>query len=196
MYTLIGHHKSRAFRVQWMLEEAGLDYTHVAARPHEDEVKALNPSGKIPVLVDGEDVLTDSLAIMTYLGDKHHVLTAPAGTLDRARQDAMSNLLNDEFDALIWTASRHTFVLPEEHRLPAIKDSLRWEFKRNARRLSASLGDKPFLCGDQITIPDIIAGHCLGWAIAARFPHDDANLNAYLGRLRARPAFRKAAGGR
>ena len=196
MYKLIGHHKSRAFRVLWMLEEAGLEYTHVPAPPRAPEVKAFNASGKIPVLVEGDNVLTDSVAIITYLGDKHHVLTAPAGTVERARQDAMSNLLNDEFDALLWTASRHTFVLPEEHRMPAIKDSLRWEFQRNARRLSKDLGEKPFLCGDQMTIPDIIAGHCFGWAISARFPQEDANLSAYLGRLRERPAFKRAAAAR
>ena len=81
MYTVVGATKSRAFRVMWMLEELGQDYTQIAAGPRTPEAMKYNPSGKIPALIDGDDILTDSVAIMTYLGDKHQQLTAPAGTV-------------------------------------------------------------------------------------------------------------------
>ena len=84
MYTVIGGTKSRAFRVMWMLEELGQPYTLNPAAPRSEEARKYNPSGKIPALVDGDEVLTDSLAIMTYLADKHGALTAPAGTPERA----------------------------------------------------------------------------------------------------------------
>ena len=100
MYTVIGGTKTRAFRVMWMLEELGQPYDLNPAAPRSDEARKYNPSGKIPALVDGDEVLTDSVAVMTYLADKHGALTAPAGTPARARQDAMTFWLIDEFDAV------------------------------------------------------------------------------------------------
>jgi glutathione S-transferase len=193
MYTVIGTTKSRALRVLWMLEELGQPYDHVPAGPRSEDARRHNPSGKIPaLLVDGQ-AITDSVAIMTYLGDRHGALTFPAGTLDRARQDGFTHLINDEFDALLWMAGRHSFVLPEEMRLPAIKESLRWEFDRSATRLGETLGDGPFLMGGTMTIPDILLAHCMRWAAAANFPVTDARIIAHRDRMLARPAFQRAA---
>lgn len=192
MYKVIGATKSRAFRVMWMLEELGQDYEHIPAAPQSDEVKAYNPSGKIPALVDGDAVLTDSVAIMTYLADKHSALTAPAGTPERAKQDAMTFWLLDEFDAILWMAAKHTFVLPEDKRVPQVRDALMFEFERSAATLSGRL-DGPFLMGDDITVPDLLACHCLNWAMGAKFPRTDDKLFAYGKALRDRPAFLAAA---
>ncbi|TMM52401.1 glutathione S-transferase family protein [Sulfitobacter sabulilitoris] len=192
MYKVIGTGKSRAFRVMWALEELGQPYDVIDAGPRSEEAKTYNPSGKIPALVDNDAVLTDSVAIMTYLADKHGGLTAAAGTVARARQDAMTLWLIDEFDAVLWAAAKHSFVLPEEHRNLTIKDTLKYEFERSAKQLSNRLeGD--FLMGDKITIPDILAVHCLNWAMGAKFPRVDDKLFAYAQSLRERPAFQAAA---
>ncbi|MFG6583988.1 glutathione S-transferase family protein [Sulfitobacter sp. 1A12779] len=188
MYTVIGGTKTRAFRVMWMLEELGQPYDLNPAAPRSDEARKFNPSGKIPALVDGDEVLTDSVAIMTYLADKHGALTAPAGTPARARQDAMTFWLIDEFDAVLWAAAKHSFVFPEEARVPAIKDSLKAEFERAASILSDRL-EGPFLMGDQITLPDLLAVHCINWSIGAKFPRVDDKLNLWAKSLRERPAF-------
>ena len=188
MYTVIGGTKTRAFRVMWMLEELGQPYDLNPAAPRSDEARKYNPSGKIPALVDGDEVLTDSVAVMTYLADKHGALTAPAGTPARARQDAMTFWLIDEFDAVLWAAAKHSFVLPEEARVPAIKDSLKAEFERAASTLSDRL-EGPFLMGDQITLPDLLAVHCINWSIGAKFPRLDDKLNLWAKSLRERPAF-------
>ncbi|WP_299619633.1 glutathione S-transferase family protein [uncultured Tateyamaria sp.] len=193
MYRAIGTVKSRAFRVLWMLEELGQDYDLIAAAPRSDEARKYNPLGKIPALVDGDDVLTDSVAIMTYLADKHGALTAPAGTPARAQQDAMTLWLVDEMDALLWTAAKHSFALPEAMRVPDIIPALHKEFARNAEGLTKRLGDQEFLMGDAISVPDLLAVHCLGWAFGAGFPALPDPLKAYSKRLRARPAFRAAA---
>ena len=191
MYTVIGGTKTRAFRVMWMLEELGQPYDLNPAAPRSDEARKYNPSGKIPALVDGDEVLTDSVAIMTYLADKHGALTAPAGTPARARQDAMTFWLIDEFDAVLWAAAKHSFVLPEEARVPAIKDSLKAEFERAASTLSDRL-EGPFLMGDEITLPDLLAVHCINWSIGAKFPRVDDKLNLWAKSLRERPAFMAA----
>ncbi|MEX0371512.1 MAG: glutathione S-transferase family protein [Tateyamaria sp.] len=193
MYRVIGTVKSRAFRVMWMLEELGQEYELVAATPRSDTARKFNPLGKIPALVDCDDILTDSVAIMTYLADKHGGLTAPAGTAARARQDAVTLWLIDEVDALLWTNSKHSFVLPEKLRVPSVEKTLHKEFERNAQTFARMLDDAgEFIMGDGISLPDLLAVHCFGWAFGAGFPPLPDTVKAYTKRLRARPAFRAA----
>lgn len=191
MYKVIGPTRSRTFRVMWMLEELGQAYEHLPHAPRSPEAQAFNPLGKVPALVDGEAVLTDSVAIMTYLADKHGALTAPAGTVARARQDAMTFWLIDEMDALLWTAAKHSFALPEAQRLPGIKESLMVEFSAAAEILTERLSG-PFLMGEEISLPDLLAVHCLNWSVGAAFARLPDDLHAYAKRLRERPAFQAA----
>ncbi len=191
MYTVVGTAKSRAFRVMWMLEELGQSYDIIPAGPRTDEAKKYNPSGKVPALIDGDDVLTDSVAIMQYLADKHGALTAPAGTVARAKQDAMLFWLIDEFDAVLWAAAKHSFVFPKDKRVPEIKPSLRAEFDRAATGLSERL-DGPFLMGAEITVPDLLAVHCINWSIGAGFERVEGALGKWASQMRQRPAFKAA----
>ena len=192
MYKVLGTANTRAFRVMWMLEELDQPYDHVPAAPQSDGVVAFNPSGKVPVLIEDGTPITDSTAIIQYLSDRHGALTHKAGTIERARQDSLTQFLLDEFDAVLWTAARHTFVLPEELRVSAIKDTLRWEFQRSQQILKQRAGNGPFLMGEMVTVPDIILTHCLGWAQAARFPLMDCWDQNYLVKMRARPAYLRA----
>ena len=191
MYKVYGNVQSRALRVLWMLEEIGEPYEFIDAGPRSDTVMALNPSGKIPVLQDGDAILTDSAAILTYLADKHGKLTFPAGTIKRAHQDALTHTILDEMDAVLWTAARHSFVLPEDQRVAGVKPSLRWEFERNLDRLANRLNG-PFLMGDRMTIADILCTHCLNWAHGAKFPVQNETMLAYAKALRDRDAFKRA----
>ncbi|MEO9894879.1 MAG: glutathione S-transferase family protein [Paracoccaceae bacterium] len=194
MYKVIGTNKSRAFRVTWALEELGQDYEHVACAPRSEQAKLHNPLGKIPALVDGDSVLTDSTAIVTYLADKHGGLTAKAGTVSRAHQDAMTMWVIDEMDALLWSHSKHTRVLPEEQRVAEVGPAVRLEFEHSLATLAERLGDKPFLMDETLTVPDIFATHCIGWSVLAGFPPLPDALKAYSKRMRARPAYKAAAG--
>ncbi|WP_417626025.1 glutathione S-transferase family protein [Pararhodobacter aggregans] len=190
-YTLIGAASTRAGRALWMLEELGVPYEHVGVKPHAEEVTRHYPRGKVPVLlVDGEP-LTDSTAIIQYLADAHGRFTAAAGTLDRARQDAMLHLILDEFDAVLWTSARHSFILPAERRVPAVKDSLRWELSVNQASLVRRMGDRPFVTGDDFTVADIVLAHCLIWARAAKFEITEPALQDYAKRIAERPAFQR-----
>lgn len=192
MYKLVGNRATRAFRPLWMLEELGVPYDHIPAAPRSDEVRVFSPSGKVPVLVDGSDVIPDSTAILTYLTDKHGAFTHPAGTVNRAKQDAWTFRILDEVDAILWTAARHSFILPEAERVPAVKDSLKTEFSRNLDRIADEM-TSDYLVGDDPTVPDFVMAHCLGWARNAKFPDAPEALVAYLRRLRDRPAFQRAA---
>ena len=192
MYTVIGSTQSRTARVLWMLEELGQPYRHVPAQPRSEGVVSVNPSGKVPVLIcDGTPIL-DSTAIIQFLADRHGAFTCTAGSIDRARQDSLTQFLLDEFDSALWMAARHSFILPAEMRQAAIKDSLKWEFARSQKTLAARMGDGRFLMGAEMTVPDFILTHCGSWAKAARFPVIEPKLSAYLDRMQARPALRRA----
>lgn len=190
MYKVIGSKKTRTMRVLWMLEELGQPYDHLSDAPRSDAVTQLNPSGKVPVLVDGTHVLTDSTAILTYLADKHSMLTYPAGTVARAHQDSLTQMVLDELDAILWTAARHSFILPEEMRLPQIKDSLRWEWTRSLDRLADRING-PFLTGDTMTVSDIICAHCLYWGTSIKFEVTPEPLQAFQKQMLARPAIQR-----
>lgn len=192
MYEVIGTSASRTLRVLWMLEEMGVPYTHVPAAPQSDEVLAVNPSGKIPVLRGGDAVLTDSVAIMTYLGDRHGKLSYQAGTIERAHQDARTHQILDDIESLLWITARHTFVLPPDHRLPGIKEAMKWEYARNIAGLSKALHG-PYLMAERLTIPDLLLAHCLIWAERAKFPSPGARLSDFRARMEARPTFQRAA---
>lgn len=191
MYQVIGKLSNRAFRVVWMLEELGQPYELLVTNPHEEAATANNRSGKVPVLLVAGEPITDSSAILQYLADVHKRFTFPAGSLNRARQDALVHQVNDEMDALLWTGTKHMFLLPEEQRMPEIRNSLKWEFRKSIDTLAAALGNKDYLMGDEITVPDILAAHCLNWAFGAKYPVENEVVLAYGKRMRARPAFRK-----
>ncbi|MCT4559208.1 MAG: glutathione S-transferase family protein [Pelagimonas sp.] len=191
-YTLYGKTNTRAFRVVWMLAELGLDYEHVQEGPHGASIREISPLGKIPVLKDGDAVIPDSGAILTYLADKHGRFTAPAGTPERGQQDAMTFRILDELDAVVWTAARHSFVLPEEERVKAVKATCAAEFTRNIARICDEMkGD--YLMGDELTVPDILLVHCSSWARMAKFPEMPENFKPYFKRIKERPGFQAAA---
>ena len=192
MYTVIGTVASRAMRVIWMLEELEQPYELVPANPHAPEILAHHPDGKVPaLLVDGEALL-DSVAITQFLADRHNALTYPAGSIARAKQDSLTQFCVDEIEGALWTAAKNSFVHPEDKRTPAVKETCRYEFALAMKRLERRLGDGPFIMGDQMTVPDILIGHCSGWARVAKFEIPDGPVRDYFRRLVARPAFQRA----
>ncbi len=193
MYKIYGSVRSRAMRALWTAEELNVDYEFVEAAPRSPEAKAINPSGKVPFMMADDQIIPDSVAIMTYLADKHGSLTAPAGTIARAQQDSFVQLVNDEIDSLLWTAARHSFILPEDHRVPAIKESLKWEFATTQNTVADRMNaDGPFVAGAEISIADILLSHCVGWASNAKFDVTNERLIDHNAMMRARPAFKRA----
>jgi len=194
MITLYGKDGSRAFRVKWLLHELGADFAHIPATPHSEEVRALNPLGQVPVLTDGDQVLTDSLAILHYLADRAGQFTYAPGTADRARMEAQINFVLTEMEAPIWLMAKHGFVLPKEARHPNMRAVCEPDFARGEARFATLLGDAEFFGGDAFSIADIIAAQTLGWAKAAKMPLTTDVASDYLARMKARPAFARARG--
>lgn len=191
-YTVIGHPLSRSLRILWAFEELGLDWDMTIAPPRSEIARAHNPSGKVPILLDGDLTVIDSVAAITYLADKHGALTYPAGSADRAQQDSFTQFACEEMDGALWTAAKHRFALPEEVRVPGVKEAARFEWARACDVLALRLGDGPFVMGETLTIPDIVIGHCAGWAKSAKFAWPDGKVGAYFKRLIDRPQRRAA----
>lgn len=191
-YTLYGNATSRAFRVIWMLEELGVPYSHVPVRPHTDDVRKLSPLGKIPVLeVDGQ-AIPDSMAIMAFLADRHARLTYPAGSIERARQDAWTYRILDELEGPLWIASRHAWILPEDRRVEQVGPSAAQDYERHLTRIVADM-EGPYLMGAEPTVPDLLLTHCASWARSLKFTDGPEAFGDYVKRMRARPAFKAAA---
>ncbi|MEM7253393.1 MAG: glutathione S-transferase family protein [Pseudomonadota bacterium] len=85
------------------LEEKGADYKLVQAMPHADEVKAINPLGKIPVLRHDGLEIAESMAITRYI---ESVVDGPALVPADAKEAAVVN----QWSAIAATAIDQTFV--------------------------------------------------------------------------------------
>lgn len=193
MYLVVGSPGSRLSRVTWMLEELGEPYSIVKAKQHSDEMRLYNPTGKMPALVDGDVVVTDSAAICAYLAEKHadKGLGADPGLAGRAAFDSWMHFAQSEFEAPMWNKLKHRLILPEEIR----RDVGPWtayEFDKEVAALEAKLGGGAYALGDRFSAVDVILGHCGQWARGARFEVKSDAVNAYFDRVLARPALARA----
>jgi len=193
MYKLIGSPKTRGIRVLWMLEELGVEYEMDPVGPRSAEALAVNPSGKVPMLQDGDDVIIDSVAICQYLADKHGKFTYPAGTIERAHQDSWTCFAIDEIDSALWFFAKNSFILPEELRSQTAREACKYEFDKALGFMEQRLGDRTYVMGDDFTVPDLLLGHLAGWATAgAKWEIPAGPVADYFARVRSRPACVKA----
>lgn len=196
---VFGHPMSRSARVVWALEEAGAEYEFQKVDLMKGEARKpgyleINPLGKVPTLVDGDLVLTESAAICTYIGERFPTakLIPPAGTPDRARHLSLCFFVIGELEQPLWTMAKHRFALPEKLRVPAVVDTARREFERPTAALAVWLDGREYLVGDGFTIADVLVGHTLSWARNANVPLGHDVLEDYADRMLARPALARA----
>lgn len=198
MYKAVGSRGSRVSRVLWMLEELGEAYEFVEVKLRSPQAYALNPSGKVPVLIDGEVVVTNSAAICVYLADKHSEkgMGCGPGLAGRAEMDGWMHFAQSEFEAPLWNKLRHRFLLPKEVRVD-VGPAVAHDFAIEVQALDGRLGERQFALGDRFSAVDVMLGDMGGWARAGRFPIELARVNAYLDRVLGRPARGRsqAAGG-
>lgn len=192
MYKAVGSQGSRVIRVLWMLEEIGQTYEIEAAKPQSPEARKYNASGKVPALVTGDLVLTDSAAICVYLAEKHPEAGMASRNLEeRALIDSWMHFAQAELEAPLWNKLKHRFILPDELRVDVGRWT-GWEFTREAKALARRLGDREFALGDRFTAVDVILGHIGFWARGGKFEIPSGAVNAYFDRMLSRPALQRA----
>jgi glutathione S-transferase len=198
MYKAVGSRGSRVSRVLWMLEELGEPYEFVEVKLRSARAYELNPSGKVPVLIDGDLVITDSAAICVYLADKHadKGMGANPGLTGRAEMDSWMHFAQSEFEAPLWNKLRHRFILPQHLRVD-VGPAAAYDFGSEVKALERRLNGRVFALGDRFSAVDVLLGDMGGWARSGKFPIESDAVNAYLDRVLSRPgrARSQAAGG-
>jgi glutathione S-transferase len=156
------------------------------------EYLAINPSGRTPVLVDGDFVLPESNAIMTYLaGMKPGLL--PAGAQARAQMLAWQCWsMNHWFPpAQVFTFERMVKAIlglgaADEARLAKAHEDL----TREAQLLDAHLAGRTWLVGSEPTLADFEVGSYLFYWQPAQMPLTGfRHVLAWHERLAALPAW-------
>lgn len=200
MVKVYGYPKSRSLRITWLLEEMAQKYDYqtidFAKGDHRAAAfLAINPAGKVPAIEDGELVISESAAIVAYLADRYSEgrLIPAAGSAQRARFDQWSYFVISELEQPLWTIGKHKFALPAEHRVAAIMATAQWEFQQALSLLSQGLADNDYLLGPQFSAVDILVAQTLLWGLWFKQPIEQPNLQAYIERLKSRPAMAAAA---
>jgi glutathione S-transferase len=193
MYQAVGSRGSRVSRVLWMLEELGEPYEFIEVGRRSPEAYALNPSGKVPILIDGDLRITDSAAICVYLADKHadKGFGANPGLVGRAEIDGWMHFAQSELEAPLWNKLRHRFILPPELRVD-VGPAAAYDFASEVRALDGRLGDRAFALGERFSAVDVLLGDIGAWARSGRFRMESERVVAYLDRVLSRPARARA----
>lgn len=163
----------------------------------EDYV-AVNPMHRVPLLEDGDFLLTESSAILKYLAEKVGSPAYPAGDMKmRARINERMDWFNTGFYMDYGYNLVYPQVLPHIKREPeAAQDAtLAWGREKSAHWLEL-LNDhvigpqSTYLCGDEITLADYMgAGYvCMGELIGQTF-EGYPNVERWLGAMKALPSW-------
>ena len=199
MVTVYSAPNTRAIRVIWVLEEIGakaeIKSMPYPPRQHAPDYFAVNPTGMVPLLIDGEVRLSESMAICDYLATKHgSPLVVPAD--DPERPQFLQWLWYGE-STLMTPLSRLNIVRQVERKGGPEVDVLiagaRDHIAARLKMLEQRLEGRDFLAAGRLTLADISVSyplHLVGMLGV------DTLLGprsvAYRERLRARPAHQRA----
>jgi len=193
MMKLYGLGPTRSLRALWALQELDAEFEFVRVNIlagenlHPDFLR-LNPAGKLPVLVDGDFVLTESAAIVMYLAEKYGDKgLMPTDLKERAKAYRWSLFAVTELEQPLWRIAKHTFLYPEDKRLPEDIALAREEFAAMAAVLDRHMDGRAFIVGDNITVADCVTAYVLDWGNENGLIDSFPNLKAYLERMYARP---------
>jgi glutathione S-transferase len=192
---------ARTLRPHWMCQELGIDYEAklIGSRTGEtqsEHFRSLNPKEKIPVLVDGDLVLSESAAIVTYLGDTYGAdtgLVPKPYTRSRALYNQWCSFVQMELDA-------HTLYVIRKHRdladlygeAPAAIATAIEGFNKQVTVADAALTQSPYLLDNHFTAADLMMTSVLSWAVAYGIDISP-RLQDYVSLHTNRAAFRAAA---
>lgn len=158
--TLYYSRRSCSLACHIVLRETGLKFDLVEVKIKKGEQKKpeylkINPLGKIPSLVIDSEVLTETHAILTFLGDFKKIpsLIPPSGTTGRVRAHEWMNFLSSTVHVTFRTIFRPYNLIGEDIPLGPVRDFARAnlvgvmsEIERRLSKKSYALGDKYSVC--------------------------------------------------
>jgi glutathione S-transferase len=178
--------QSRAAIAKWMLDECGADYQIVPIdlqkRQHKSpEYLRINPSGKIPALVDGTSRIFESVAICLYLADKF----PEANLAPRLNAPERGRYLS----LMVYSTSQLEPSMRDELMgVETIPQSGWTDFQTAQEVIEGELGDGSYLFGEWFTAADVMIGSIFIYRRLWRNSTERPKIEAYVDRLLSRPA--------
>jgi len=198
--TLWGAGTMRTHRPLWFAEEMGLRYEHMPIQPRTGETKtdaylAINPRHKVPALVHGDVVLTESAAILNYMNES---FPAPANIFVAQTTLQRSTLLEwcffsmTELDAIgIYSIRRHEDLAEIYGASEVAAASGREYFRYQLDRMEETIkGKGEFLMGEKFSIADVLLKSNLDAAVRYNIELSPF-FSEWSERLGAREAYQK-----
>jgi glutathione S-transferase len=200
MLTVWGRRSSfNLQKVMWLVGELGLPHRHIPAGgdfgiKDTPEFLAMNPHGLVPVIDDEGTIVWESQTILRYLAAQYghgRFWSDDPGErslYERWMDWSQASLQPDFLNGVFWGFYR----TPEARRnLPAIARKVR-ACAAHFQLLDRILADRPFLCGDALSLADIPAGTSLYRYFEIDIERPNVpNVEAWYRRLQERPAYRE-----
>lgn len=196
MITLHHLRIGRSVFTAWLLEELGLDYAlkiyvRDENRRAPPELKNIHPLGKSPVIEDDGMVISESGAIASYLIERYaptSPMAPPAGDI-RARTEWLQWLHYPEGSAFAPLLLKLLMAGQPDGASNPLMPFAKGEVDLHLPYIRDQIGDKPFLLGDHLQVPDIGITYILQLADRLGELGPYPTLTAYIERNLARPAF-------
>jgi glutathione S-transferase len=185
---------TRSIRARWTLQELEVPFEAVTVNMMKGEHRSaeyldVNPAGKLPALVDGDLVLTESMAIVTYLAEKYPAKGfIPADIKERADFHKWIMFTATELEQPLWRIARNTSLYPEDKRQPSDVEMARADFREMGNVLDEHMDGRTYLVGETVTVADFALAYTLDWANEISLLGDFPRLQAYMTRMYERPA--------
>lgn len=196
MIRLLGRATSgNVQKVIFLLEEMGVpyereDFGRQFNNTGGDYLK-LNPTGKVPTIVDGETVIWESNTILRYLAAKAGSPLYSADPVRRTEVERWMDWLLASLNTPYVSVFKDSKKAPGE-RAPGFAADAK-ELAAQLQLLDAHLSGQPYLAGKEMSIADVafgpIVARCLDFPVELPAL---TNLRAWRERIAARPAFKKA----
>ena len=185
-------------KVAWVLAELDLDHKLIEVGGHHKgtetaEYRAMNPTGRVPTLVDGNLAMWESNAICRYLVAAYGGPLASANQATQARADMWMEWFQGAIYGPFIQMFYQTVRLPEPDRSAEdLAASLR-ALEHGFALAEAELQKTPYLNGAGLSLADIPFGACLYRYFTIDLPRPNfPSISAYYDRLCARAAYRHA----
>jgi glutathione S-transferase len=184
---------TRSIRPRWMLQELGIEFESVtvnlAQGDHQTaEFLKINPAAKLPALVDGDYVLTESAAIVLYLAERSQNKFMPKDLKQRGDVYRWLFFTVTELEQPLWRIARNTSDLyPEHERQPLDVKIAKREFKQMVAVLEEHMQGRKYVVSDDVTVCDFVLAYTLDWGNEVGLLDACPQLRAYLERMYQRP---------
>jgi glutathione S-transferase len=191
--------RTRSLRVLWMAEEMGLAYeveTVDFMGERSPAFLAANPSNTLPAMIDGAVTLTESVAILQYLADRHGPTDLAVKVDEPGYPDYLQFLILGEagLGAPLNGVIATMFRAPDDQKQNWTVKAIIEGFLRRLKLVENRLKGREYLAADRFTAADISVTYVLGLGVTLLKLEDRMPpvVVDYYNRMVARPAFQRA----